>query len=236
VKIFGTGYNLDFFERYVMPVMESACFELDKALPGVKIYLGEIFREDAKQAKPGEIFVPDLDDYRLKQGRKAGFMLANDFFAKLGQEIVAYYLPEGSPRWAELETLLNRQLDYELRPRPVQDIPASQAFGTAGRLFVAAIYGEKQITLDMADGTVTETFPFDYHIWRRWFYSLWGHNYEWGYFMIGDKAAVANGIVYYFAVPPRLTGKSALIQPCQLLEAHGFKVEIHPGQRVEYWR
>lgn len=234
MKIYGASYNLSLFEKHVVPIMEEARFFFDKALPFVEIYLGEIFREDALNAKRGEIFVVDIDEYIRKNKKNAGVELAQDFFRELGRVIRDYYLPAGCKQWVEFEKILQRTLDHDLQQLPGRGKYTSQAFEVAADLFIAALLGKT--VFELKQGAETEQIAMDFHRWRRWFYNLWGQTYEWGSFTIDERTAEANGILYEYVMPPSIIGETALIQPCQLLEAHGFIVVQHSGNRIEYWR
>lgn len=217
MKIFGAGYNLSLFENHVLVILEEARLDYEKALPEVEVFLGEVFRQDALQAKPGEIFLPDADVYRREHGAKAGTMLAKVFLDLLARIVRELYLPESSPRWLELEKLLGKALDYNWYHLPGEDSAYCPAVGAAEGLFVAALLGQTHQELNTR---------LNYHSWRHWFYSLWGQQYEWGCINNNERTAEANGILYQYT----------MIQPRQLLEAHGFKVVVHPGKTVEYWR
>lgn len=253
LKVFGAGYNLSLFENHISVVLKRARFDCEKALPMMEVFLGEVFREDSLQAKPGEIFIPDADEYRNKYGGQAGDILAQIFFVLLGKMVREHYLPTNSPHWVELEKQLGIALDYNRYRLSGEENLYCPAVEAAVGIFIAALLGQNQVELIRVvqetepSGLVTpggglpvvktsERISINYHSWRCWFYSLWGQRYEWGRFSINERIAEANGKLYQYAQPPRWDGEDAVIQPGQLLEAHDFKVVIHPGQIIEYWR
>lgn len=238
MQVFGTGCNQVLFENHVLSILEKARFDHVKAVPFVEVFLGDVFRKDAQQAKPGEIYLPDADEYRQKYGSKAGQILAEAFLALLAKIIREHYLPDKSHKWILMEKQLRVTLDFRSYCLTGEALPLCPAWNAAEELFKAAVSGRSSLELiRVKEAAIERTdLDIDYHSWRQWFYGLWGQNYEWGRFAINRKIAEANGILYKQTLPPYWEGETLVIGPRQLLEGHGFKVVLHPDQTVEYWR
>lgn len=211
MKVYGSAPNLTLFENYVLAVLENARLDYQTALPFVEVFLGEVFRQDAQEADFGQIYLPDLDQYRQKSSAQGGVWLVDNFFPRLGEIVRDYYLPADSPLWEEWIRNWSQESFVQV--------------------FVAALLGEERMEMGQAG------IKFDYHYWRCWLYSLWGQTYEWGRFTVNDRMGEAMGQLYQFPEPPSMEKGEFLLQARYLLEAHGFKVVVHPdGKTVEYYR
>jgi len=167
-------------------------------------------------------------------------MLAQVFFVLLGKMVREVYLPDNSIHWVEIEKQLGIALDFNRYRLIEEEEPYCPAVEIAASLFTAALQGKSYFEVSRvvqeAEPAGSVKININYHSWRRWFYSLWDQSYEWGRITIKKSTAEANGKLYQHIQLPRWNGEDAIIQSRQLLEAHDFKVVIHPGQFVEYWR
>jgi hypothetical protein len=231
MKVFGSAPNLTSWENYGLSILEEAGMDYRKALAGAEIYLGEIFGDAACGPRPWQIFDLEIDECRRRGGEKAvSRHIYELFFARLGHYIQYRFLPPDSSKWRELEDWLRRELYVAMYNSPhVNQLPVSVR-GLAAVLFEYAVKGQEEIVVE---GQKIKLNP---HIWRKWFYGLWGQVYEWGCFRLDEKMAEANEKVYFFPCPPRRSGQEIVINPRPILEAHGFRVSISQQGKVEYWR
>ena len=255
MQIYGSSQNVALFKKNILSVLEEAGMDYMKALPFLEVYLGAVFAEEARAAKNNEIFEMEMESYYELYGEKAVAAGLNLYFwRKLGWVIREYYLPGGSERWADMETLLGRKLDFKEYycgdGRRIH-IPAHEL---VEHLFRHAIAGEKEMVIVQMAGVKKQfvellgrevlmpglvhnkVYKFNPHAWRKWFYGLWGQSYEWGCFQINQKTAEANGRYYHFNLPPQRINKVNVVSACELLEAHDYRVNISNDGKVEYWR
>ncbi len=255
MQIFGSSQNMALFRKNILNVLEEAGMDCPKALPFLEIYLGAVFSAEAASAKDNQIFEMDMESYYELYGGKAVAASLNLYFwQKLGRIVQKNYLPPGSDRWEELEALLGHPLDfneYYCGAEANLHIPAEEL---VIKLFRHAIFGDKEIVLvQMAEvrkqyvemlkrevfvpGSVhKKEYQFNPHIWRKWFYGLWGQAYEWGCFQLNHKTAEANGKYYHFSLPPQLIDKTSFVPVKEFLEAHDFRIRYSEEGKVEYWK
>ena len=255
MQVYGSSENLSSFTRYGLKILEEAKMDYNKALPGVEIYLGEVFSHKAADRGELQIFDTGIDRCRALSGEKAVKTRIHTYFGyELGVLVQKIYLPAASPKWQEMERMLGYKLDfneYYSRLDKKRYYPAREL---AAHLFDCAIKGRQEITFNQI--VAAETCPLtareeevliprqlkkvrakiNPHLWRKWFYSLWGQGYEWGYFVINEKLAMAGEHIYYFETPPQLINKRCFVPVRDFLEAHDFMMSYGKNGRIEYWR
>lgn len=255
MQLYGTSQNISSFKNCGLKMLEEAKMNYHIALPQVEIYLGAVFREEAKHSEPYQFFDTEIDDYRELYGEKAvRARIFLNYGHELGHMVQRLYFPTGSPRWKEIEHMLGHTLDYNEYYCSTGRKKYCPAEEMAADLFDHALKGYREITLTQVSQFEYRFFPelnkevmvpthynrikvsLNPHSWRKWFYALWGQDYEWGHFRIGEKEAVANGTTYVFEIPPQVIKRRSVVPPRALLEAHGFKVKFHDDGTVEYWR
>lgn len=246
MKLFGSAVNLTSIEKYGVKILEEAKMDYNNALSEAEVYLGEVFKGAAGKPQAWQIFDLEIDECRRTAGEKAvENHICKVFFTQLGYLIQDKYLPPDSPRWREIEGILGLKLDFAVYHSPENERSYVPAKVFAAKLFEYAIKGCDKIVIKWGNesgykGKIFCAPPrkikINPHFWRKWFYSLWGQNYEWGSFHVGEKMAEANEKVYYFDYPPQNVENRCVLNPGPVLEAHGFRVKVFENGRVEYWR
>jgi|GEM_PF-6376936 len=255
MQIYGSSENLSSFTRYGLSILEDARIDYLNALSRVEIFLGEIFSAQALHAGTYQIFDTGIDRCRSQYGERAVKERINSYFGhELGHMVQKIYLPGSSPKWEEMEKMLGHKIDFNEYYSRLDKKVYYPAQELAADLFDCALKGCGEITVKQIIKTGTccikeiqeeVLIPREFkkirvkinpHLWRKWFYSLWEQPYEWGYFIINEKMAMANEHMYYFDSPPQTFGKKSYAPARDLLEAHGFKVSFFNNGRVEYWR
>lgn len=255
MQVYGSSENLSSFTRYGLQVLEEAGMDYHKALPGVEIYLGEVFTERIAGEDVYQIYDTGIDMCRMLLGEKGVKTRINSFLGyELGVIIQKTYLPKDSPKWREIERMLGQRLDFNEYFSRLDEKKYCPAEETAASLFDGAIKGHKEFTFRkiVSSGSYYSQeleeevliprqvknirLKSNPHLWRKWFFNLWGQPYEWGYFIINEKMAMANEHIYYFDMPPQIINKRSFLPVRYFLEAHGFKVSYGKNGRVEYWR
>ncbi len=108
-----------------------------------------------------------------------------------------------------------------------------------GQLLRHAVANDKEIVLTRLSKKgkpASEVVSFNPHVWRSWFYSLWGQTYEWGCIKVNCKTAEANGRYYQFSSAPQRSAETIIIPAQEILEAHNFCVVANDDGWSEYWR
>ena len=255
MQVYGSSQNLVSFREYGLKLLEEARMDYMKALPHVEIYLGAVFRSEAEVALVHQIFDTEIDTCRELCGEEGvKNRIKSYFFQELGHIIRQFYLPKESPRWEDLKKMLGYEPDfneYYSRLTLQKYFPAGEMIA---QLFDRAINGQRRITIKEVCSASLWYHPqlgrevkvpgqikhlrtnINPHLWRKWFYSLWGQEYEWGCFKVDEKTALADGLLYSFAVPPQVINRMNYVPVRELLEANGFKLSFDNDGRVEYWR
>lgn len=256
MKIYGSSHNLTLFKKYGLSLLEEAKVDYIKALPDVEIYLGKVFTAEYAQKREKQIFDLEIDNCLYYQGEEAvGEHIRSYLIPTLGYVIQRKYFPICQAPWYELERLINQELDYKTYYCRKEKKRLCPAVEVSADLFQAAIYGHKEFIYKWVKEAEEEyvqelkekvlnpiTFAqkkvsINYHAVRRWFYNLWGQNYEWGSFTIGGRTAEADGYLYSFTVLPKMIEQRSMVSVGELLEAHGYKIKLnHKLKKVEYWR
>jgi hypothetical protein len=221
VKVFGSSQNLASFSEHVFKVLEKANMDYERALDFVEVYLGKVFKIKKSPAYVYQIYDPGIDTCRSLFGEAAVKARLNSMVYKLSCLMQKYYLPRGSTGWDEMERMLGDKFDFnEYYSRSARDkyCPAEEA---AALLFESAIRGTGEFTMpyvmkftyryikELGEAAMVpirvkrQKVGINYHLWRKWIYSLWGQAYEWGCYTIDEKTAVANGKHYLYQAPPR---------------------------------
>lgn len=266
MQVYGSSPDQVLFKRYGLKVLEKANMDYERALPRLEIYLGAVFCQEGAGSSQGEkcradipctdkIYDTEIDSYRELYGAKAVAARLDLYFChEIGHMIQKNYLPLGSPYWGQLEGNLGFPLDFNLYYCKAHKRIYCMAYEVAATLFEYAIKGYTKIHVDQVrdakkeyiEETKTEALivkerrsyeiKIKPHVWRKWFYHLWGQSYEWGSFRPSKKYAEANGIYYALDIPPRIVHQQSFAVPKTLLEAHGFTVQYYEDGTVEYWR
>lgn len=255
MQVYGSSDNLSSFNRYGLKILEAAGMDYNKALSGAEIYLGEIFSDRVVERDAMQIFDPGIDRCRAHFGEKAVKARLNAYLGyELGRLVQKLYLPATSLKWREMEGMLGHKLDFTEYYSRLDQKKYCPAWELAANLFDCAIKGRQELAFNriVAAGACRNSglgeevlVPRDLkkvririnpHLWRKWFYSLWGQGYEWGYFVIGEKLAMADEHIYFFETPPQIINKRSFVPARDFLEAHGFKLSYGKDGRIEYWR
>lgn len=246
MQVYGSASNLASLERYGLKILEDARMDYMEALSDLEVFLGDVFREAAKDPKPWQIFDLYIDECRRTAGEKAvENHLDQIFFSKLGYFIQYKYLPPDSPRWRQIESNIDIKVNYTDSYCPERGQYYNPAKELAAKLFEYAIKGYKEMIIKLDNENSykpklfrahTKKIRINPHFWRKWFYGLWGQSYEWGSFRWGETRAEANETIYCLDNPPRLFEDTYLLNPQPILEAHGFMVKVSKDGEVEYFR
>lgn len=253
MKVYGSSQNLSSFYQYCLRLLEEAGMDYKKALPHVEIYLGEVFRRQGRFATPYQIFDTEIDSCRVKKGEIAVKKHFDQYFLhRIGTMIRGYYFPPGTAKWRQLERMLHSQLDYHeyyCTKQKQKFCPAEEA---AAALFEQAVRSCREVTIKRVTGTEslkrgkeeirvanrTETYTLSInpHLWRKWFYQLWGQNYHWGSFIVGSKRVEIEGHIHFFGCEPCRINDNIFVSARDFLEAHGYKSLFLDDGTVEYWK
>ena len=255
MQVYGSSENLSSFARYGLNILEDARMDYMTALSQVEIFLGEVFSAQASDKGIYQIFDTGIDKCRALYGEKAVKLRINAFLGhELGHMVQKIYLPAASPKWEEMERMLGVKFDFKEYHSRVDGKNYYPAQELAADLFDCALKGCQEIVVTQVIRTgncyskelqeevlIPRQFKktrvkINPHLWRKWFYGLWGQQYEWGYFIINEKMAMANDHIYFFDLSPKIINKRSHVPARDLLEAHGFKVSFSNNGRVEYWR
>lgn len=199
MQIFGTSLNQVAFIKYGLKLLEDAEVDYKRAFPNLEIYLGSVFQAKVVPGK-NKIIDYHIDEYRELYGQKAVEARFYLYFSReISRIIRENYLPSNSPRWGELGKLLGLELDFN-RYYKYSDESEKNIFCPAEEcvtgLFEYALKEYKAICLlnvvekeeRKVDGSERQILiakqienlyvGIDPHMWRKWFYRLWGQDYS----------------------------------------------------------
>lgn len=161
MKIFGSSINLSSFEKYCLSILKDGSMEYERALPGMEVFLGEVFRRNNIRLGEGDgkflgcwvasnqLYLPEMDNCRELYGENGLAKRLNLYFPHiLGHIIQAKYFPLTSPLWRDLERLVGYKFDYNDYYCPIRKGRYCPALEIAANLFEHALRGSNSITLD----------------------------------------------------------------------------------------
>lgn len=241
MQIYGSSLNQALFKRYGLTILDRARMNVERALPGLQVFLGTIFtsepqvdKEQAVQSFGSDHLYFGQMEWVFEEYGEKGIAAHFDRYLcrEIGLMVQRAYMPPASVKWKETESLLNANLDYE-RQYNLACLTVAELFSQALKLQEEFSF-TRQAQADQETETVNR--KIDPHLWRMWFYQLWGQHYDWGRFRMRDKVGEVNGEDYFFDLPPRLIHQRSFISAKPFLEAHGYQVIFHNNGAVEYWR
>lgn len=241
MQLYGSSLNQALFKKYGLSILDYARMDIERALPGLQVFLGAIFTSEPEvdKTQPVQSFGADhlyfsqiekIYEVSGEKGLAAHF--EQNLCREIGWMVQRAYMPPNSVKWREIEALLNVNLNAEEH--------CTMAGCAVAELFSQALKLKEEycFTRPAAADREAETIKrrIDPHLWRMWFYQLWGQPYDWGRFRMRERVGEVNGEDYFFDLPPRLIHQRSFISAKPFLEAHGYQVVFHNNGSVEYWR
>lgn len=177
MKIYGSPYNLTYFNRHFLKLLHNAGMDYQKALPQAEVFLGGEYSLHAEKAGEYQLFYLDLNSCRNTAG----------FLRKIGRLIQKKYLPHDTNRWQEIENMLGYRLDRSIYSSQYLDKTFCPAEEIVADIFEHTIEKRRQIMFTLAGEKIYPHYKlslkegpirrinlrFDHDCWRKWFYKLW---------------------------------------------------------------